>query len=58
MKWISVEDELPPLQRKVLVCGERGTMRVSFRSDEYGPEEWDWKQWRITHWTELPRPAI
>lgn len=59
-KWISVEERLPDVGEKVLVCGAKNGMQVgAFRGISFPGEnrKWNWKKntiLEVTHWMPLP----
>lgn len=59
-KWISVEDRLPDVGEKVMVCGVKNGMQVgTFRGiSRHGKSrKWWWKKntiLEVTHWMPLP----
>ncbi len=68
MEWISVRDELPGNEEKVLVCDEDSNMVVGcYGSTRNGPcwrigndeVSWDFDynlDYNVTHWMKLPEP--
>ena len=61
-KWISVEERLPNVGEKVMVCGVKNGMQVgTFRGiSRHGKNrKWLWKKdtiLEVTHWMPLPEP--
>ena len=61
-KWISVEDRLPEVGQKVMVCGLKKGMQVgAFRGLMRAGRNrvWQWKKdvpLEVTHWMPLPEP--
>ena len=61
-KWISVEERLPDVGEKVMVCGVKNGMQVgTFRMiTRYGKNRrWWWKNdtiLEVTHWMPMPEP--
>lgn len=59
-KWISVEERLPNVGEKVMVCGVKNGMQVGTfrRISRYGQNRiWWWKNdtiLEVTHWMPLP----
>lgn len=59
-KWISVEERLPNVDEKVMVCGMKNGMQVgAFRglSCPGNNRKWSWKKntiLEVTHWMSLP----
>ena len=59
-KWISVEERIPDVGEKVMVCGVKNGMQVgAFRglSHPGGNRKWWWKNntiLEVTHWMQLP----
>ena len=59
-KWISVEERLPNVGEKVMVCGAKNGMQVgTFRglSCHGNNRKWNWKKntiLEVTHWMSLP----
>lgn len=62
LKWISVEERLPNVGEKVMVCGVKNGMQVgAFRGiSRLGKNrKWLWKKdtiLEVTHWMPLPEP--
>ena len=65
-QWISVEDELPPLNQEVLICEKEGilgcdTFLVDARQEDYYNNSgtnngWEWRsELDPTHWMPLPQ---
>lgn len=53
--WISVSDDLPPIDQRVLVCG---TTSVEIMRRDALPGYWDWdgdiEEWPVKYWQPLP----
>ena len=66
MEWISVEDRLPPDDRKVLCCGYGGAFFIAadLCAERLVFRRGSWRIWedksgryrRLSHWMELPAP--
>lgn len=58
-KWISVEDELPDWNVKVVVLRKSGMPLIGYRQkhDYFGREVNDWNHKTVTHWMPLPSPS-
>ena len=53
-KWISVEDELPPIKKRVLVFSRNGNIITDYRMT---PKSGWWVSGNLaTHWMPLPEP--
>ncbi len=57
--WISAKDELPPLNKVVLVISYANDYYLAWRSHYDGAEEWvyddgTFEDGYITHWQPLP----
>ena len=61
MQWVSVEDELPVRELKVLVLTKRDTIPYSFGLAEHKDNgRWNLlfgEYGKVTHWMPLPPPA-
>lgn len=58
MNWISVKDKLPPIGRRVMVCGARGGINIGRRYDDDATVkiEASGTYRRIKFWAEIPKP--
>lgn len=58
-KWISVEDEIPEWQVKVVILRKSGMPLIGYRQrfDYFGREVNDWNHKNVTHWMPLPSPT-
>ena len=60
-KWISVEDRLPDVGEKVMVCGVKNGMQVGAFRGKLRPgnnRRWWWKKdtiLEVTHWMPIPQ---
>ena len=62
-EWISVKDDLPKIDQRVLVCGEgyfkdkESSIQIWYRDKE---NDWvmldSYTPFKITHWMPLPKP--
>ena len=53
--WISAKEQLPDINRKVIVHYESGRIEIDFRTpwNEFVLEK---SQGKVTHWIPLPEP--
>lgn len=57
MKWTSVKDDLPPIGKRVMVCGVRGGINIGRRYDDDATVkiEASGTYRGITHWADMPK---
>ncbi|BDE02936.1 DUF551 domain-containing protein [Pasteurella multocida] len=54
--WISVEDRLPGEREDILICTDRGEIKIAWRDDVFFMSLRDYHLSSVTHWQPLPLP--
>ncbi|OIQ15299.1 DUF551 domain-containing protein [Pasteurella multocida] len=54
--WISVEDRLPGEREDILICTDRGEIKIAWRDDVFFMSLFTYHLSSVTHWQPLPLP--
>ncbi|MDX3956701.1 DUF551 domain-containing protein [Pasteurella multocida] len=54
--WISVKDRLPSEREDILICTNRGEIKIAWRDDVFFMSLLTYHLSLVTHWRELPPP--
>ncbi|HII3779257.1 TPA: DUF551 domain-containing protein, partial [Pasteurella multocida] len=54
--WISVKDRLPSEREDILICTDRGEIKIAWRDDVFFMSLFTYHLSSVTHWQPLPPP--